>query len=464
METSSRLYQESFARDDRLLHMQSEALEKEREQLAVEAARVLPQSRRLLESRQSLSPLGAIERLSVPKTCPAPSMSPDKSKVEHAPVSPLSSPPIKHGGSRTPEEEGAGAGGAISERLDQLSQPRSREVGKAVDLAVQVSQIPTIARAQATMDHVGQWPYGIPERTCDGPLWAPTPSPHAALPGGDESGARQGQASRRPATGGIGIQLTQKKNDTFVIDAVPAGGPAADSGKIEAGDELLAVDGVKIGGRDMAFVASRITGPPGTCVKLSLLRRSFTRGSNAERRRHFVVSVTRKAPPSPLKDVRSPVPALPLGQHGDKSSPEVARHFKSPRNHMEPAGDSAEAPPQLEPRFKSPRNHEPRAPGASNACMEAAPNWEAAGREGEDQEAAAAASARLRLSFVDTERGAPEEWYANSKRAAAPSDVAIAPKPPRPVVKKVRARGASDGWLGVVSRVAGRRARARVVP
>lgn len=450
METSSRLYHESFARDDRLLHMQSEALEKERDQLALEAARVLPQSRRLLETRRSLSPHGAIDRLSTPKTYPAQSMSPGKRKGDHASVSPPSSSPNKYGGG-APEAaaDGAGAGGVMSERLDQLSQPRSREVGKAVDLSVQVSQIPTIARAQATLDHVGQWPYGIPDRPCDGPMWAPPASPHAA-PGstaGDESGARQGQASRRAATGGIGIQLTQKKNDTFVIDAVPAGGPAADSGRIEVGDELLAVDGVKIGGRDMAFAASRITGAPGTSVKLSLLRRSFTRGSNAERRRQFVVSVTRKAPPSPLKDaqrqaplkdVKSPVPVLELGQQGDSTSPEVVRHFKSPRNRSDAASDGAEPPPQPEPRFKSPRNHEPL------ASMEAPPNRGAgrAGRLGEDQDT----SAPLRLSFVDTERGAPEEWYA---KPGAAGDVALSSKPPRPVGRKVCWSCESAGLLCV---------------
>jgi len=46
----------------------------------------------------------------------------------------------------------------------------------------------------------------------------------------------------------------------------------------------------------MNFVAARIIGPVDTHVKLSLLRRTFLKGTSAERRRQFVVTVTRKSP------------------------------------------------------------------------------------------------------------------------------------------------------------------------
>ena len=44
-------------------------------------------------------------------------------------------------------------------------------------------------------------------------------------------------------------------------------------------------------------VAVYVQGAPGTAVKLSLVRRSNLQGTNAGRRRHFVVSVTRTYSP-----------------------------------------------------------------------------------------------------------------------------------------------------------------------
>ena len=55
MATSHRLFSLSSARDDKILHLQSEALEKEREQCA-HASAVLPYSRYLARRRGSLSP------------------------------------------------------------------------------------------------------------------------------------------------------------------------------------------------------------------------------------------------------------------------------------------------------------------------------------------------------------------------------------------------------------------------
>lgn len=389
--------------------MQSEALERERHQLALEAARVLPQSTRLLASRRSLSPSRAIQRLSTPKSRASLSqVSPDSSRKQHQAQA-----------SESPKRPGV-----VSERLDRLSQPRTREVGKAVDLTVDVSQIPTIARAQATLDHLGPWPCGIPHRSCTGPVWAP-PSPHSSTQ--QEAAAADElkgtawpiQTSKSPERAGIGIQLTHKKNDTFVIDCLPAGGPAAMSGKIEVGDELMAVDGVKIGGRDMAFVASRITGPPDTSVKLSLLRRTFTKGSNAERRRQFVVVVKRKVPPGQAyaaSKSSSVVPALPLGQQvaGNNSQPGRQR-FKSPRNHMpHQLGDhddtaAVSPPPAHEACFKSPRNHQPLAHLASVPSPHAPSSMAA---DCHDESDGAQNGARVRL-LVDQDQGAPEEWYAN---------------------------------------------------
>ena len=470
METSSRLYQESFARDDRLLHMQSEALEQEREKLTLQAARVLPQSARLLVTRRSLSPSHAIERLSTPKSRASvvEAWSDSKSKQPGASTSPKSRAVAEAAAPAAWPSPGVGV---VSQRLQRLSQPRARDVGKALDLSVDVSQIPIIARAQATLNHVGQWPCGpsspspniSTQQDCflspagDVPARGRANAADADMAEGGSAGVEQVSPTRPPAvSAGVGIQLTQKKNDTFVIDCVPAGGPAAVSGKIEAGDELIAVDGVKIGGRDMAFVASRITGAPDTTVKLSLLRRAFTRGSHAERRRQFVVSVTRKVPPGQAAagaKGASLVPILPLGanglgQQGAKADSDAGggqagrQRFKSPRNHEREHGsgsqdDTLSPLPPHEPRFKSPRNHEPLvhlAHAAARHSEAQSQHWQAPPNRGalpgDDESSAAQGGARARL-FVDQERGAPDEWYAKLHERESPSKEAAAPRPPR---------------------------------
>jgi hypothetical protein len=188
--------------------------------------------------------------------------------------------------------------------------------------------------------HVGvpceQWPYGISasrQMQPDGPLFAPTPSatsspqgktgPHGhglaqQAPGSPTKAFMLNDSSREasPAKGGIGIQLTQNGDGSFVIENVPpgvrqcvlwcmwcmlcldlcgvwghaslsvathalfvlytSGGPAAQTGKMQAGDQLVAVDGIKLAARPMSFVAPLIVVHASLCVSLCCINSQHT--------------------------------------------------------------------------------------------------------------------------------------------------------------------------------------------
>ncbi|EKX48879.1 hypothetical protein GUITHDRAFT_105503 [Guillardia theta CCMP2712] len=154
--------------------------------------------------------------------------------------------------------------------------------------------------------------------------------------------------------GGIGIQLTRTSDGTFVIESLPAG-VAAQSGKVLLGDELTAVDGNRIIGRDMQFAASLIKvneegereeltgtkGRAGHVVKLSLTRR-IKGATGREKRVKLLVPLVR----APLVDQEAP-----------SSSPTSSQELRVPRLSVEQTQVEQEEPVRI--KFKSPRNHEP---------------------------------------------------------------------------------------------------------
>lgn len=76
----------------------------------------------------------------------------------------------------------------------------------------------------------------------------------------------------RPVVGGIGVVMT-KRAERVVIVEVHRETSAARAG-IEPGDTLLAVDGWPVGGASSTQITERITGVPGTSVKLRILPRA----------------------------------------------------------------------------------------------------------------------------------------------------------------------------------------------
>ena len=257
MAASQRLYEQAFERENKIFRLHC-ALQQERTQLS-KKSQVLPNSREIVERRRSLSaeraPEEAFERLSRPVRRPiyigdAKSSDPNPALAEKsqgkdssADVVPVTSKPLDTSG----------------DRLTNLSQPRIRNTG--AQLNVSLEDLPMFARAGGCVDHVGAWPCGIPERPRAGPAFEPSSLSSPSLPSHTAE-----EAKTKTRQGGVGIQLTAQEDGSFVIEDVPAGGPAATSGRIKPGDQLTAVDGVKIGGRDMPFVAARITGVPSRAI------------------------------------------------------------------------------------------------------------------------------------------------------------------------------------------------------
>ena len=155
----------------------------------------------------------------------------------------------------------------LSARLQALSQPHRRSLDAA---AASLGDTPVFARAHAHGTHfTGPWPCGAlgrlyppdspasPRRPSvpaasprsphpPSPLVASPPQPVAAgqyagldmYAGPDAAagaGARPGGAGvgRGAGGGSIGIQLGQRPDGAFVIEALAPGGPAAESGKIQ---------------------------------------------------------------------------------------------------------------------------------------------------------------------------------------------------------------------------------------
>jgi len=69
---------------------------------------------------------------------------------------------------------------------------------------------------------------------------------------------------------GIGVELTQRKDGTTDIVTVFEGTPAAKAG-LKAGDRIVAVNGQDVAGLSYDALRSRIRGPAGTSVRLSIV-------------------------------------------------------------------------------------------------------------------------------------------------------------------------------------------------
>ncbi|GAB4548060.1 MAG: hypothetical protein OHK0023_10460 [Anaerolineae bacterium] len=83
--------------------------------------------------------------------------------------------------------------------------------------------------------------------------------------------ASQVSAAMRGETGGIGVTLSETEDKRFVIIEVRRGW-AYDQNGGEAGDEILAVDGVPVAGKTLNEVADTVRGPLNTQVTLTIKR------------------------------------------------------------------------------------------------------------------------------------------------------------------------------------------------
>ena len=103
----------------------------------------------------------------------------------------------------------------------------------------------------------GQW-----RRVVDGARWEVAPRPRGA----------EGRAARPEITQFEGVGMTlDGRSGNVMVTLVSEGSPAERAG-VQAGDQVLAVDGVPVAGQDINAVVQRIRGPSGSAVVLRFQR------------------------------------------------------------------------------------------------------------------------------------------------------------------------------------------------
>jgi carboxyl-terminal processing protease len=76
--------------------------------------------------------------------------------------------------------------------------------------------------------------------------------------------------------GGVGIQVGPKrKSDAYLQVVSPLVGAPADEGRVLAGDRIFSVDGKPLEGMTQAEVVERLTGEPGTQVRITVQHRPY---------------------------------------------------------------------------------------------------------------------------------------------------------------------------------------------
>lgn len=91
----------------------------------------------------------------------------------------------------------------------------------------------------------------------------------------------QNQAGLSGSYVGIGVQL-EPRGDEVVVTSPIEGSPAEEAG-VETGDVILAVDGKEVRDENVSGIASRVKGPEGTRVELTVLRDGDRRVFDLER-------------------------------------------------------------------------------------------------------------------------------------------------------------------------------------
>ena len=112
-------------------------------------------------------------------------------------------------------------------------------------------------------------------------LFSPTKSPTQAASAGPSRGEEERSAGslgagRDAGVGsgkcGVGIGIAVDSDGTKRVTEVVAGTPAAGSGMILVGDELISVDGIEVAGIGRAAMCDLLLGQPGTDCRLTLRR------------------------------------------------------------------------------------------------------------------------------------------------------------------------------------------------
>lgn len=123
---------------------------------------------------------------------------------------------------------------------------------------------------------------------------------------------------------GIGVQLETRDGEAVVTSPIE-GSPAEKAG-VEAGDVILAVDGKDVRDGDVSGIASRVKGPEGTKVELTVSRGGERRTFDLERAQIDSSSVSWARIPD------SDVAHIGLASFSDDSAEELRKAFEEARS------------------------------------------------------------------------------------------------------------------------------------
>jgi carboxyl-terminal processing protease len=123
---------------------------------------------------------------------------------------------------------------------------------------------------------------------------------------------------------GIGVQL-EVRDGEVVVSAPIEGSPAEEAG-VESGDVIVAVDGKDVREENVSGIASRVKGPEGTMVKLTVLRDGSERTSDLRREEIDSPVVTWARIPG------TDVAHVLLSSFSDDSAEEVRRAFEEAKD------------------------------------------------------------------------------------------------------------------------------------
>lgn len=124
--------------------------------------------------------------------------------------------------------------------------------------------------------------------------------------------------------GGIGVSLGEKDGNAYIVEVYK--GTPADKGKLKAGDQFVAIDGVRRDKWATDEVVKRVRGKQGTDVTITLLRPA--KGSTPAR--EYTVTLTRDLITFPnLKaEMKGDVGYIRLGQFNAKATEEISSAVK----------------------------------------------------------------------------------------------------------------------------------------
>ena len=173
------------------------------------------------------------------------------------------------------EVGGGSVGARVShiERVHQALDPRTHEIVKTLILKGRTDQ--QVVKHYTIADTVSEAQVRAVRNTLalEAPLRAPSADTRAAHASGKSAGRMvMAQTPARQNVGPAGPGIEVSCHRPYVVAAMVPGGPAARSGQIAVGDELVSVQGQEVGLKSPDEIHSLLSGSVGSVVGLRLVR------------------------------------------------------------------------------------------------------------------------------------------------------------------------------------------------